>query len=113
MEARRTARGGVGVSGELTARAPRDTKSGEIILAELNIVRVRLLIGRGLIAVDLDRRGRGRVVTERDYSRQSGRLDAGKRADAIEQLRVKDFRAIEIVTRAKQIGHRHDYVVAA
>jgi hypothetical protein len=70
-----------------------------------------LLIGRGLIAVDLDRRGRGRVVTERDYSRQSRRLDAGKRADAIEQLSVKDFRAIEFVTRRKQIDYRHDYVV--
>src|SRR5205823_12415875 len=91
---------------EFATRDKRDSKSGEIILADLKIVRVRLLIGRGLVAVNLDRRGRRRVVTERRHSRQSGRLDTGKRADATEQLRVKDFSAIELVPCRKQIQNR-------
>src|SRR5436309_15899212 len=79
----------------------RNPESGEIILADLNIIRVRLLIRRGLVAIDLDRRGRRRVVTERHYPRQSRGLNTGERADAIEQLRVKNFSAIEFVARRK------------
>ena len=98
-------------SSELAAGDERDPKSGKIILADLKIFRIRLLIGRRLVAVDLDRRGRRRVVTERGHSRQSRRLDTGQRADAIEQLRVKNFRAIEFVTCRKQIHDRHDHIV--
>lgn len=99
------------VSSELASGDQRDPKSGKIILANLNIVRIRLLIGGGLVAVDLDRRGRRRVVTERHYPRQSRGLDTGKRADAIEQLGVENFSAIEFVTRRKQIHDGHDHVV--
>jgi hypothetical protein len=70
-----------------------------------------LLIGRRQVAVDLDRRGRRRVVTEWSQSRQSRRLDTGKRADAIEQLGMKNFRAIEFVTCRKQIHDRRDHII--
>src|SRR5213078_1133913 len=89
------------ISSKLTAGDQRDPESGEIILADLNIIRVRLLIRRGLVTIDLYRRGRWRVVTERHYPRQSRGLNTGERSDAIEQLRVKNFSAIEFVARRK------------
>ena len=57
------------VLGEFATGDKRDLKRREIILADLKIVRVRLLIGRGLIAIDLDRRRRRRVVAERRHPR--------------------------------------------
>src|SRR5205814_9533919 len=89
------------ISSKRTAGFQRTTASGEIILADLNIIRVRLLIRRGLVAIDLDRRRRRRVVADRHYPRQSCGLDTGESADAIEQLRVKNFSAIELVARRK------------
>src|SRR5205807_7814016 len=39
------------IASKLTAGDQRDPESGEIILADLNIVRVRLLIRRGLVEI--------------------------------------------------------------
>src|SRR5205807_6516119 len=38
-------------------------------------------------------------------------LDTGERANAVEQLRMKNFRAIEFVTCRKQIDDRHLHIV--
>src|SRR4029077_13446330 len=90
-------------AGEFAAGKKRNAHGGEIAWANLIVLDGRLLLGRGLITVDGDRRGRKTAVPKRRASRQGHGLDTGKRLHADEELIVKGLGALRIVSSPAQV----------
>src|SRR5260370_14071878 len=95
-------------TGEFAAGKQRDPHGREIGGADLVVLDRGLLVGRGVIAIDGDGRGRKTAVAQRRASREGRGLDAGEGLDALEERIVKSFGAVGIVSGAPPLDPRQD-----